>query len=177
MHNAFFVVLPNRNRTLHNWHFPFSLNPLLIGNANCAIYGNWHALPLSQLALCTMPFVWYCLPETAHRTIGIFHFHSTHYWFAMPIVQSTLTGMHYHYHNWHCEQCLFCGIACQKTHIAQLALDIFTQTTIDCQCQLCNLRKPISSTAYLALSTMPFMQYCLWVHADCKNGIVLSSWH
>ena len=56
VHNAFCVVLPARNRTSHNWHFPFSLNPLLIGNANCAIYGNWHALPLSRLALFyTMP--------------------------------------------------------------------------------------------------------------------------
>ena len=87
-----------------------------------------------------MPYMWYCMRVITHGIIGIRHFHSDHYWLSMPIVQSTLTGMHYHYHNWHCAQCLFCGIACQKPHIAQLAFSIFTQTTIDCQCQLCNLR-------------------------------------
>ena len=89
------LAMPFVYRTLHNWHFPFSLNPLLIGNANCAIYVNRHALPLSQLALCTMPFLWYCMPENAHRTIGIRHFHSDHYWLSMPIVQSAETHKQY----------------------------------------------------------------------------------
>merc|ERR1712016_69174 len=45
------------------------------------------------------------------------------------------------------------------------------------QRHLCSTAYGFPQIAYMALPTMPFMQYCLWVPADCIYGIAYNAFY